>query len=698
MSWRRPWPLALSHRGARWLALLCLLGAAAPGPSILRAGDKTTDGLFITVPNPITENAVLQIEQRVRSAVERQGRVLDVVVFDFNPQGKPSGTGNVFPCMQLKDYISRLSTGQVPKCPRVLTVGYVQDEVTDHTVLPLLACREIVMSSKGQFGYVQRGQDQQLSKEAQHAYEETARAWPATGLLAKITDSSKTQALIDVELARKLGLCRSRLESRIDVKDQYNLPTLSLREDLLQGRTPIVWRIEVHGALDGGKLNSLERRIRTAIRKKANVIILHLDCDGGETVDAAAMADKLRNLTDDGGLLPVQTIAYVPPRVSLGAATFLALGCSEIAMAPDGQLGGFEYLRSLGPQTLAVKERMLVELARTQGYQPAFFEAMLRPGATIYLCRNKDKPGVAVLTDAQRVQQPDWVPESVLFASEKGELFNLSASMAKRFGIAHYAEVTSPEALYDRYGFDPSKVESSRDDWLDAVAFFLREPLVNVILIMLGVAGLVLELKMPGFGVPGIVSAICFVLFFWSHAFAGQSTWEFTLLAFLLFVLGVFLLILEIFVLPGFGVTGISGVLLIVCSLVLVMLERMPSTSQEWGNLGTALATVGIGLAAGLASALTVARYLPSIPYAGKMVLQPPTDEDEGGSEREHDASEAASLLGAIGVAATTLRPAGKAQFGDDFLDVIAEGDYVNPGSRVQVIEIEGNRIVVKEI
>jgi membrane-bound serine protease (ClpP class) len=287
----------------------------------------------------------------------------------------------------------------------------------------------------------------------------------------------------------------------------------------------------------------------------------------------------------------------------------------------------------------------------------------------------------------------------MLVAGDRTTFFNLDAPMAHKFGIARYADVTTPEQLFDRFGFDPTKVENSRDDWLDAVASFLREPLVNIVLIMVGVAGLILEIKMPGFGVPGIVSALCFVLFFWAHAFAGQSTWEFTLLAILLFLLGVALLLVEIFVLPGFGVTGISGIALIVLSLVLVVIERMPSTSQEWGTLGSALTTVGIGLIAGMVIAVSIARYLPHIPYASRLVLAPPDDQGETSTqEGTPEGRKAAALLGAIGVAATLLRPAGKAQFGEDFLDVVAEGDFVEAGSRVQVIEIEGNRIVVKEI
>jgi membrane-bound ClpP family serine protease len=684
----------------RLVGILCAVSLLA-GLARSRADEIGPDGLFITVPNPITESAVLQIEERVKDAVERQGRTLGVVVFDFNPNAKPAGTSNVFPCMQLKDYIGRLGLGQVPKCPKVLTVAYVQEEVTDHTVLPVLACREIVMSSKGKLGNVLRSQEKPLPKEARQAYEDVAKAWPIPGLVAKLLEPSKTLSMFDADEAQKVGLRKALLESRPSVKEQYGLPALSLREDALQGRTPVVWRIEIHGALDAGKLNSLERRWKEAIRKKANTIIFHLDCEGGETVNAAQYAEKIRTLTDDGGVLPVKTIAYVPPGRSLGAATFLAVGCSEIAMAPDARLGGFDYLQSATPGDRAVKQTALADLARQQGYHVAFFQAMLDPKLSVYLCRHRTRTGtLALRTDADLAQKDnDWVAQKLVVAGDKDEFFSLDAKTAHQYGIARYADITSPEVLYERYRFDPTRVEVSRDDWLDAIANFLREPLVNVFLIMVGVAGLILELKMPGFGVPGIVAAICFVLFFWAHAFAGQSTWEFTLLALLLFLLGIVLLGIEIFLLPGFGVTGISGIALVVISLVLVLLERMPSTSQEWTSLGTALTTVGAGLVAGMAAAVVIGRYLPNIPYASRLVLQPPEDPvDTGEPERTQEGLAATALLGAIGVAATTLRPAGKAQFGEQFLDVTAEGDYVNPGARVQVIEIEGNRIVVKEV
>jgi membrane-bound ClpP family serine protease len=218
---------------------------------------------------------------------------------------------------------------------------------------------------------------------------------------------------------------------------------------------------------------------------------------------------------------------------------------------------------------------------------------------------------------------------------------------------------------------------------------------VSVFLVMIGIAGLILELKIPGIGLPGVVAALCFVLYFWAHH--DQLRGHLTMLAVLLFLLGLILIALEVFVIPGLGVVGVSGVVLVVVSLALVTLVKKPETTQEWVDFGTTLTSLGLGLVAAVVGAFMLAFYLPHIPYASRLVLAPAGEEAEM-IEAEGAGDPRAALLGLIGEAETTLRPAGKARFGEQYLDVVAEGSYVLPGARVQIIEIEGNRVVVKEV
>src|SRR5262249_43328379 len=142
-----------------------------------------------------------------------------------------------------------------------------------------------------------------------------------------------------------------------------------------------------------------------------------------------------------------------------------------------------------------------------------------------------------------------------------------------------------------------------------------------------------------------------------------------------LFLLGLILLAIEIFVLPGFGVCGISGIVLILGSLALMTYGKWPADGSEWLSLSKKLAPFGMSLMGSVVLAIVLVRYLPSIPYINRIILKPQVDE-EGTAEVPLDPAQAklAALLGAIGVAATPLRPAGKVQFGEEFVDVIAEG------------------------
>jgi membrane-bound ClpP family serine protease len=607
-------------------------------------------------------------------------------------------------------------------------------------VLVALACGELVISDKGKIGDVLRDQTEPLRATERDAYT-NLKGSDRNALVLKMlnkgmavlkgktnkgsvrfVEASKApeaekdpqgflnpeqapglepgNAVFDAEQARSFELANGKANSRQELATALNLSPASLREDLLLGRTAHPWVIEVRGDVTQGLINDLERQVRKAVARGANLIILQLESEGGDSVVARSFAETLRTLKDDKGQLPVKTIAYIPPHKSLGVGTFLALGCTEIVMAKDSFLGDFENLREKSADELNLKRESLVGLARDQGYPELLFQGMLDRDLSVVRVRSRKDPNeYRLLTqseyneDQKQGDNAKWVIAGQI--KSPGGFKKLDAETAKEQGVARYV-VSKLDDLYERYGLDPSQVKTSRRDWLAQVADFFQLPLVRVFLVMIGIAGLILELKMPGVGLPGVVAAVCFVLFFWAQSFTGQ----FTLLAVLLFVLGLILIGLEVFVLPGLGVTGISGIVLVVGSLVLATLEKMPETTAEWLGLGATLTTFGMGLVAAIAAAFVLAWYLPHIPYANRLMLQPPGENADPLADSAPGGEPAgqAALLGAIGVAATTLRPAGKARFGDDYLDVIAEGSYVTAGTRVQVIEIEGNRIVVKEV
>ena len=527
----------------------------------------------------------------------------------------------------------------------------------------------------------------------------------AAGAVAKYT----------ADEAQRYGLCQAKLDSKQEVAERYRLPPSSLREDPLQGRTPDAWLIKVQGPIDRSMAETLRRKINRATRQGANILFLQLDAAGGEFDVAADLAQDLIKLKGPDEL-PVMTVAYIP-RMAPDTASFLALGCTEIVMGKGAVMGQFKNLIEpppdprmfrgnrrpppraalLNPQLAG---KLLMELAQQRGYPPLIFRGMVDPTVEVWwVVSQKGTAERRFITreelDADRGGEKKWGQLAQVKAA--GTYLELTAEKAKDYGIAT-AVVNNPDDPHELYAvYGVSTAHEPPADWLDKLATFLSDPVVAMFLVILGITCLILELKMPGIGVPGVIAAVCFVLFFWSQT---QMNGQMTLLAVLLFLLGLVLIGIEVFLLPGLGVTGISGIILVVAGLGLATVERLPQTSAEWVGFGWTLTKFGVGMVGATVAAFVVGHFLPHIPYANRLVLSPPGEKE--GSVNATAASgtqEAlAALLGAVGTAATAMRPAGMARFGDAYVDVVSEGSYVPAGARVQVIEIEGNRVVVKEV
>jgi len=209
-----------------------------------------------------------------------------------------------------------------------------------------------------------------------------------------------------------------------------------------------------------------------------------------------------------------------------------------------------------------------------------------------------------------------------------------------------------------------------------------------------GILGAYLEMKIPGFGVAGIVSILCFAIFFMGHYVAGLAGWE----APVLFLVGLALVLGEVLVHPGTILPGLFGAMLMAVSLVWAMVDRYPDGPlvPDAGLLVVPLIrlAVAVGLA-GIAIAF-LAKYLPKTSFFHGLVL---ASRNPAGAALSPTKSEFTRVpVGAEGVARSILRPSGRAEFGGEFHDVITMGQFVDPGTRVRVVAVEGARIVVEPI
>jgi membrane-bound serine protease (ClpP class) len=742
----------LPGRTALVLAVALAWAAAA------RAENTVVEGQFIAVDGPINAEVTGQVVRIMDRYVqhfrdEKRGddqrkvdRVLKLV-FDFNARGEPNVSTNFGPCYELATAIRKLQD--------VTTVAFVHGQASRHTVLPVLACKELVLSQQAVLGPVIGKDDASVAHETPEwaAYKYITRnRIRSPDVVLKLLDrdmevfegrsgqgavffidprdkDERAEKQIEVldpnpvvpkglasytpALAQKLGLTNAPTrESKEEVANLFRMPPGSVRDELM-GRAPSAWRVTVTGPVTRALYESLTRRIRQAVggragRRGANLVILQLECGGGDWGAAVDLARFLQTLKDDSGQMKVETVAYIPGRAP-DTAAILAFGCSKIIMAEkpaqgqdapqEAELGDFS---AFGPAPTPLQVSALEELLEAGRYKKVLARGLLDRDLVLFeVERRADNLSELVTEDEwkddqakeERQQQYRHARE----VKHQGEQLVLRANRARELRIASDV-VDGLPALYALYDLKPDQVAQGGTDWLDDLAYFLRLPATSIFLVMLGIVCLILEMKVPGVTFPGIIAAICFVLFFWAYSpLAGQFIW----LSILLFILGLILIGLEVFVMPGVAVVGLSGALLVVSSLVLVTLEKWPTTTAEWQSVGWTAISFTLSLVGSVVAAFILAWYLPNIPYVNRLILKP-AGEDDGELPAEGTTAagqtDYSGLLGAIGTAATPLRPAGKVQFGDQFIDVLAEGNYVEIGTRVQVIEIEGNRIVVKEV
>jgi membrane-bound serine protease (ClpP class) len=221
------------------------------------------------------------------------------------------------------------------------------------------------------------------------------------------------------------------------------------------------------------------------------------------------------------------------------------------------------------------------------------------------------------------------------------------------------------------------------------------------LLLLIGLIGLYVEFSVPGISVAGMISVLCFGLFFWSHALGGTSGW----LEVMMFVLGLGCLGIELFVLPGFGVFGVTGLILMILSLVMASQDFvLPQSTVQWNTLRNNLLIVLGAMASLIVALILQVAFVDSLPGLSRFRLEAPDIEPAPASDSVGSlvaGSHAIMYLpevGQVGVADSVLRPAGKVRFADRLVDVVTEGDFLDPGTQVEVIKREGNHIIVRRI
>src|SRR5919112_2594247 len=416
-------------------------------------------------------------------------------------------------------------------------------------------------------------------------------------------------------------------------------------------QAPLVYRIEVSGTVENGLAPYVARSLREAEATGAAAAYLDIDTPGGRIDAAERITDAVR-----GARIPVY--AFVNPR-AYSAGALIAIASSGIYMRPGGVIVAATPVDGQGqraPEKMVSAMRAEFRaIAEQRGLDPRLAEAMVDPGIEI--------PGVV----------------------RKDQLLTLSTGEAVKLGFAK-GQVSDEASLLAAIGKPGARVIATEPNWAEGVVRFLTNPLVSPLLLSIGILGLIFEIKAGAFGLGGLLSLVSLGLFFGSSFILGLAGWE----EVLLLGLGLIALAAEIFIIPGFGVAGIVGVVAIVASMVLAMMGGYPTS----GDIAQALAVLGASLFISAAVIYAWLRHLPNSGRFSGLMLK-------GAGHRAAGFTTAPSrpeLVGRDGTALTDLRPSGTARIGEERIDVVTEGEYVAQGSRVQVVRSDGYRHVVRAV
>ncbi|MGQ0613063.1 MAG: NfeD family protein [Planctomycetaceae bacterium] len=459
-------------------------------------------------------------------------------------------------------------------------------------------------------------------------------------------------------------------------------------------------------AIDPSVKSSVLRRLREAEAQGADCVVFDIESYGGMVDSSIETGDEIFDLG-----ARIHTIAYVSRRAISGAA-MISLACREIVMSEAGSIGdsqailmtadGFEVAPE---KTQSVVAQTFRKYAKRNGYPIPLAEGMVRQEMEVVRYRKPVDPadpsrghvwvyfrsddGDELPTERERQEQGLTDRELV---SRAGELVMIHAREALDRGFCSRLEPNLDTLLASIRA--PDGVVVTLDwNWAENASRWLIS--VRSLLFIVGLGSLYFALKTPGTGIPEALALISFGLFFGASALAGFAG----SLELILFFAGVLLIVLEIFVIPGFGVTGLAGLACVLVSFALAALPEGDSPYSPGHYLFPMARDFFFGVVGAGVIGFFVAKHLPKVPlFRGLTLAAAPAAGSLTGSgtatarDREHP------LLGATGVTETALRPAGKATLAGRRVDVVTEGGFLDEGTPVQVVAVRGNVVVVRKV
>ncbi|MDX9846479.1 MAG: NfeD family protein [Tenuifilaceae bacterium] len=429
---------------------------------------------------------------------------------------------------------------------------------------------------------------------------------------------------------------------------------INIKEDIM----PAAWRITQRGFDEASEQN-------------ADVIIIHMNTYGGMVNMADSIRTKILNST-----IPVWVFI---DNQAASAGALISIAADSIYMRQGGSIGAATVVNQTGevaPDKFQSFMRSTMRAtAEAKGKIPVVVD-----GDTIYKWRRDPRIAEAMV-------DPSVYIEGII---DDDKVLTFTTEEAIRWGYCEGSAETVAE-LIDNVGIKDYKLVEFKPTLIDKIIGLLTSPVISGLLIMLIVGGIYFELQTPGVGFPLAVAVLGAILYFAPLYIEGMAE-HYELI---IFIVGLILIAVEVFALPGFGVAGISGIILVIIGLTVALIDNdifRDVRPFSWIEVLQPLALVAFSILAGLIGSIILSRKLITSPAFPSLALNSSLTQEEGyiGVDKHQK-----DMLGKTGIAVTVLRPSGKVQIDDEIFDAVSDEGFINKNEEVKVIKDEAGQIYV---
>ena len=428
----------------------------------------------------------------------------------------------------------------------------------------------------------------------------------------------------------------------------------------------LVYRVPIEGTIDLGLPPFIERSLNTAAEEGALAVIFDIDTFGGR-VDAAT---QIKDAILDS---PILTVAFINRR-AISAGALISMSCDKIYMTSGGTIGAATAVDMQGKKgsekVISYMREEMASTAESTGRNLDIAKGMV----------DEELSFTHLEIDGESFEVTD------LEGRKEGKLITLTTELAKKYKIADGGAETFDELLAE-LNLSDAKVRSTKANWAEAIVRFLTNPVVASLLMTFGFLGILFELQQPGWGVSGTIGVVCLALALGSGYIAELASATDLLIIFV----GILLLLIEMIVIPGFGIAGISGIIIVVFGLYRLLLPDVP-VGEEVTDM--AMSGLTIGIIGGLVGLILLFRLMTKTKFWKKLATPDVQDHERG-----YDTSLGLEdKVGQEGVADTDLHPSGWVLIGNERIFVVSDGTFIEDGEKVKIIKVDGNRVVVRKI